>query len=122
VATDGVSEAHTTSDVIICVLLSLKVPVALKFCFVPGAMVLLEGVTVIEVTVAFVTVRVAVVLTAPSVAVIVVVPAASPFATPVLAPIVALLVSDEFHVTRLVRFRVPPSVKVPVATSLRLVF
>ena len=121
VATDSVSEAQTTSDVIICVVLSLNVPVALKFCFVPGAMVLLEGVTVINVTVALVTVRVAVVLTDPSVAVIVVVPAASPLATPLAPPMVALVVSEELQVTRVVKFRVPPSLKVPVATSLMLV-
>jgi hypothetical protein len=122
VATEVLSEAHTTSDVIICVLESLKAPVALNGCFVPGAIVLLEGVTVIETTVALVTVRVVFVVVAPSVAVIIVVPAAMPFATPFPKPMVAMEGADEVQVTKLVRLRVPPSLNVPVAVNLRLVF
>jgi hypothetical protein len=121
VATEVLSEAHTTSDVIVCVLESLKVPVALNGCFVPGAIVLLEGVTVIDVTVAFVTVRVAFVETDPNVAVIVVEPGSMPLATPFPEPIVAVEGAEELHATKFVRLRVPPSLKVPVAINFKLV-
>ncbi len=101
---------------------SLNVPVALKPCLVPGAIVLLDGETVMDDTVALVTVSVAVVVVAPSVAVIVVVPGASPFTMPVAPPIVATDVIEELQVTCVVRVRVPPSLNVPTAVSFRLVF
>jgi hypothetical protein len=117
----ALSELHVTSDVRVCVLLSLNFPVALNASFVPGAIDLPKGVTVIETTVAFVTVSDTVGVKEPNVAVIVVGPAASPFAMPFEGPIVALVVSEDVHADWVVRLRVPPSLKVPVAVSFRLV-
>lgn len=115
-------EAHVTSEVITCELLSAKSPVALKFCFVPGAMVRPDGVTVIDTIVVLVTVSVAVVFMDPNTAVIVVVPAVSPLAMPVAPPTVATAVFEEVHVDCDVRLRVLPSLKVPIDCNFRLVF
>ena len=70
------------------------------------------GVTAIDTSVAFVTVRLAVPVMVPEVAVIVTVPAATPVASPwVEAPllIVALVASDELQVTVLVTLFTLPS-------------
>jgi len=63
---------HLTSCVMFCVLASLNTPMAVKGCAVSGAIVTLEGATTIEEMVAAVTSSVAVQLTEPSVAEIVV--------------------------------------------------
>ena len=98
VATAVLSELHVASFVTNWEVPSLKDPVAEKFCFVPAAIVRPEGITVIDTTFAFVTVKGAEADTDPSVAVIVTSPGATPFARPVVAPIVATVVSDELHV------------------------
>lgn len=99
VATGVLSEAQDASLVMTCDVESLNEPVAVKLCFVPGAIVRPDGVTEIDTTLAFVTLNGAEPVTDPSVAVIVVRPGATPLARPVLAPIVATVVSEELHVT-----------------------
>ena len=66
-----------------------------------------------------VTAKVVVPLTAPEVAVMVVLPAPAPVASPPLL-IVATFVAEEFHVAEFVRFCVLPSLNVPVAASCTL--
>jgi hypothetical protein len=82
VAKDPVEELHVTDSVIFCVVLSEYVPVAVNCFVVPFAMLGLVGVTAIEDSVAFVTVRVVVPETGPRVAVIVVGPTATDVASP----------------------------------------
>lgn len=65
--------------------------------------------TAIETSVAEDTVSVAVVFTVPRLAVIVALPAATPFARPVCSPIVAIEVGDETQLAVVVRFCVEPS-------------
>src|SRR5437773_161661 len=77
VATPGVDELQVTWVVRSCVVLSLKVPVAVNCRVVPFAMLGFVGVTAIEVRVAAVTVSVVFPETSPKVAVIVVGPAAA---------------------------------------------
>src|ERR1700690_2710682 len=109
-----------------CVEASENSPVAVNpFCD-PIGIVAPDGVTVIDDTVASVTVRFTVTLTVPSVAVITVVPGPRPVrgcptAMPVPAPIVATVVSDDVQTACRVRLRVPPSLKVPVAVSCTVV-
>jgi hypothetical protein len=108
VATPGADELQVTVAVMSCVLLSLYVPVALKGCVVPGAMAFVPGVTAIDTRVA-VTVKVAVPLTPPEVAVIVVDPVAFAVTNPVLE-IVATEVLEEVQVAVLVRsLELPPA-------------
>ena len=83
---------------------------------VPATILGLAGVTAIEESVAAVTVREVVPDLAPNVAVIVVVPAAAALARPV-AAMVALEVSEELHVTDVVRSLVVLSENVPVAVN-----
>jgi hypothetical protein len=90
---------HTTSAVMFCVLASLKTPMAVKGCVVSGAIVTLEGPTTIEEMVAVVTTSVAVPLTEPRVAVMVVIPFPTACARPGPVAIVATAVFDEAHVT-----------------------
>ena len=103
VADDVHAERFDTS----CVVPSEKLPVAVNCCWVPTSMDGLPGVTVIELSDAFVTVNVDVPDTLPEVAVIVVVPPATPKARP-FVPLVLLIVAtaaaDELHVTEVVRF------------------
>lgn len=73
------------------------------------------GVTAIEVNVTA-TANTVAPLTVPEVAVIVVVPAATPVASPAVL-IVATAAADELQVAELVRFWVLPSLKVPVAVN-----
>lgn len=82
-ATEGEDEVQRTDPVTSWVLESLKVPVAVNCSVVPTAMLGLAGVTASETSVAAVTVRDAVPLTEPDVAVIVVVPVPTPAASPV---------------------------------------
>jgi hypothetical protein len=82
VAVAGVPEAQVAVAVRICVLESLYVPVATKFCVAPLAMETVAGVTAIETRVAAVTVSVVMPTMAPLVAEIMVVPSATAFASP----------------------------------------
>src|SRR2546422_11648394 len=70
VATPVADELQVTWVVRSCVVLSLKVPVAVNCCFVPFAMLGFVGVTAIEVRVAAVTVSVVLPEAPPKVAVI----------------------------------------------------
>ena len=71
VATAGLEELQSTVVVMSCVLLSSNVPVAVNCRMVSTLMLELGGVTAIETRVAAVTVKDAVPLTAPEVAVMV---------------------------------------------------
>jgi len=83
IAAEGLEELQSTLALMSCELESLKLPVAV-YCFVvPTAMVELAGITAIETRVAPVTVSDEVPLTEPDAAVMVVVPAAAPVASPV---------------------------------------
>ena len=88
---------------------SLKVPIAVKGCAVSGAIVTLEGATTIDWMVAVVTTSVAIPLTEPRVAVMVVIPLPTACARPGPVAIVAAAVFDEAHVTCNVRLRLLPS-------------
>src|SRR6266704_2530973 len=114
-------ELQVTWGVRSCVVLSLKVPVAVNCCVVPFAMLGFVGVTAIEVRVAAVTVSVVFPKTSPKVAVIVMgPPAATDVARPCDPPallIVATAVLDELQVTWVVRSCVVLSLKVPVAVN-----
>ena len=68
-----------------------------------------DGVTAIDARMGAVTVRIVVELIAPDAARIVVPPAATPVASPLLL-MVAMFAADELHVAELVRFCVLPSV------------
>ena len=87
-------------------------PVAVNCCVVPLAMLGLVGWTPIDTSVAAVTVSVVVAVTLPSVAVMSVVPAFTVLATPWLPGVLlmtAVVVAEEVHVTRVVRFCVDAS-------------
>jgi hypothetical protein len=116
VATDGVAEAHVTLLVTFCVLLSLKVPVAVNCCVAPLVMLGLAGVTAMDCSVAAVTVATVEPEIAPDVALTVEVPTATEVANPA-----ALMVSTdgvaEAQVTLAVRFCVLLSLNVPVAVN-----
>jgi hypothetical protein len=103
VATEVVADAHVTWAVRFWVLLSLYVPVAVNCCVAPVAIDGLPGVTAIDCKVAAVTVSTVDPLTAPSVALIVLVPTPAPVAKPA-AVIVATEVVAEAHVNWAVRF------------------
>jgi len=115
VATAGFDELHTTDAETSCVLLSLKVPVATNCLVVPTAIVELAGVTVMDCRVALVTVKDAVPLTEPDVAVIVVVPVPTLVANP-FASTVATEVKDDDQDTDGRTWKLPSS-NVPVATN-----
>ena len=89
VAALGFEELHNAEAVTSWVLLSLNVPVAVNCFVVPGAVAALTGVTVKEIRAAAVTVRWALPLTDPEVAVTLVVPAPTAAATPVAISTVA---------------------------------
>src|ERR1035441_3070184 len=103
------------------VLESLNVPVAVKGNLVARGMVRPAGETAIATTVALVTSSVATAPTDPTVAPMVVLPGARPRAKPLPLPIFATAVLDEVHAARVVRSRVLPSLKVPIAENCRLV-
>jgi hypothetical protein len=111
-------EVHAARLVTLRVLPLDRAPVAEHCRLVPCARDAVLGFTVTDVKVGGTTARVAVPLTAPFVAVMVtgLVVAPTPVANP-LATIVALLVSDDVHVTLLVMFWVLVSLKVPVAVN-----
>jgi hypothetical protein len=91
-----------------CVLLSVKVPVAVKPCVNPLARIGLDGVMAMLTNSAAVTLSVADPLIAPEDAVIIAEPICVPVASP-LALIVAALLDDD-HVTLVVKSTVLPSV------------
>jgi hypothetical protein len=112
VATPAVNEFQVTDVVRSCVELSEYVPVALNCWVVPEAMLGLAGVTVMDTSVAAVTVSVVDPDAPPNIAVMVVAPADADVARP-LEPDALLMVAtpavNEFQVTDVVRFCVVPS-------------
>ena len=115
-------ELHVTVFVMSWLVPSENVPVAVYCCCTPNGIVILSGVTAIELSVAVVTVNAAAFdVTEPDVAVIIVVPAfisacAVP-CVPIALLMVAIVVSEEFQVTVLVTSFVLPSAKVPFAVK-----
>ena len=97
--------------------LSERVAVAVNWRGVYIALLGLSGVRAMAVTVAAVTVKVVLVEILPEVAVIVAEPTATAVAIPLLALIVATVVSDELHVAVEVKSLVVLSENVPVAVS-----
>ncbi len=108
-------ELHSTDAVMSCVLVSLKVPVAVNCLVVPMAMLGFAGVTAIETRLAPVTVSDVLPLTAPDVAIMVVVPVPVLVARPE-AFTDATLMFEEDHVTE-GSCCVLPSSKIPVAIN-----
>ena len=107
VATALDPEDHVT-DVSGCVLPSSKFPIALNCCAVPSAIEAVAGLTVIDVRCAATTVSNVLSLSEPTVAVIVVEPAARVVAMP--DPSTAATVGEEeFHVTPLLKSELLPS-------------
>ena len=103
-----------------CVVASLNVPVAVNCCVRPAATDGFVGVTCIDTSVAAVTVSVVEPVTPASVALIVVVPTFSAVARPcepAAFEIVAIVTTDDAHVTCVVRFCVVASLNVPVAVN-----
>ncbi len=115
VAAAGFEEVQTTDAVMSCVLLSLKVPVAVNCLVVLVGIVEFAGVTAMETKVAAVSVRDAVPLTDPDVAVIVVVPVPTLVASPV-GSMVATDVEDEDQASEVSSW-VLPSSKLPTAVN-----
>ena len=109
-------EDHVTVLERFCVVLLVKVPVAVNCLVIPATIVGVAGVTAIDTTVGAVTVNVVEPAILPEVAVIVDLPTATPFARPA-AVIVAVAAVPELQVTLPVRFCVELSLKVPVAVN-----
>jgi len=107
VATPFDDEDHLT-DASNCVLPSSKLPIAVNCRVVPIAMDCVAGETEIVIKCAGTTVKVVLSVNAPTVAVMVVEPAATVVARPE-ASMVATLVEDEFQVTPLARSWLDPS-------------
>jgi hypothetical protein len=103
VAVVVVPEFHVTVLVRFCVVPSLKAPVAVNCCVAPLAIEGFAGVTVIDCSVAAVTVSKVEPLMDDDVAVIVEVPTPAPVARPAALIVAAVVVPDD-HVTVLVRF------------------
>jgi hypothetical protein len=116
VATVPSDELQLTVPVMFCVLLSLKVPVAVNCWVVLSGIDAVAGVTAIEISVASLTVNVVEPLTVPEAAEIVTPPTDAPVARPALL-IVARDRLLELHVTELVRFCVLLSLNVPIAVN-----
>lgn len=119
VAAAAVEDVHVTVVVMSCVLLSLKVPVAVNCLVVPTAILEFAGVTAMETSDAAVTVSGAVPLTPPEDAVMVVVPVPVLLAKPV-ESMLATEVEDEDQVSG-VSSCVLPSSKLPTAVNCRVV-
>ena len=96
VATAVLSDAQTDCDVSVWVVPSLKVPTAVKVSFAAGWSDAPVGATAIELKVAAVTVKTVVSETAPTLAVIVVLPAVNAEARPD-GTIVATAVEEDVH-------------------------
>lgn len=118
VAAAGLEEVQTTTPVMSCVEESLNVPVAANCLVVFIAMPEFAGVTAIETKLAAETVRVAVPLTEPEVAVMVTCPVPTPVAMPLTSMVAEA--AEELHVTE-VRSCVLPSSKLPTAVNCWLV-
>ncbi len=109
VATVGAEEVQVTEPLMTCVVLSLKVPVAVNGNDWPSTRLGVDGVTVMDTSVAFETDRLAEPRTGLSSAPISVVPCATAVARPRLGDeslMVATENSDDVHSTKLVRTRV----------------
>jgi hypothetical protein len=115
VAAAAFDEVQSTDALMSCEVASLKVPVAVNCFVVPTAIVEFAGVTAIETRLAPVTVIDAVPFTEVDAAVIVVLPAAAPVASPV-ESILAMLGNDDDQVTD-VNTCVLPSSKFPTALN-----
>lgn len=119
-ATAILDEPHVASFVMSCFELSENVPVA-AYCSVPPTLILaVVGVTAIETIVADVTVSTVVPETSPTLAMMLVVPAARPDASPyepALLPTEATVVLEELQVAEAVRSLVVLSEYVPVAAN-----
>ena len=115
VAAAGVEELQVTEAVMSCCVLSLKVPVATNCLDPPIAMLEFAGVTSIETRTAPVTLRFALPLTVPTVAVIVELPVPTPTARPKEST-VATDVAEDDQFTE-VSSCVLPSSNSPVATN-----
>lgn len=110
-------ETHVTELLMFCELPSVNVPVAVNWAVVPFAIEPLAALMVIERSTAVVMVRTIEFEVTPFCeALIVLVPAARPVASPA-ALIVAIELFDEFHVTEFVSSCVLPSLKMPVAVN-----
>jgi len=99
---------------------SLKLPVAVNCCVPPNDMVVVSGATVMESSVALVTVNVAAPDCPANSAVMVAVPGATPVAKPLVGDAlltVAIDAGDEVQLTELVRFCVLLSANVPMALN-----
>jgi hypothetical protein len=124
-ATFTLEDVHATCVVRFCVLPSLKFPVAVNCCELPSAMLEALGVTVIDVSVALVTVNDAVPTWPANTAVTVAFPGASPVANP-FDPDVSLTVATDagadVQETEVVRSCVLPSANVPIARNEVAVF
>jgi hypothetical protein len=115
VAVAGLEEPQRTESVRSCVLLSLKVPVAVNCLVVPTAILEFAGVTAIDTNAALLTLSEAVPVTEPEIALMV----DDPVPTAVARPeglMVAVPGSDDVHVTD-VKSCVLPSSKVPTALN-----
>lgn len=109
VATVGAEEVQVTEPLMICVVLSLKVPVAVNGSDWPSKRLGSAGVTVMDTSVAFETVRLAEPRTGLSTAPIRVLPDATAVAKPRLGEeslMVATDKSEEVHTTKALRLRV----------------
>jgi hypothetical protein len=119
-ATEPGEELQVTAEVISCVLLSEKVPVAVNWLVSPFAMFALVVVTAIDASVAAVTVSDFVPETVPTVALTVAEPAATEVARP-LEPVALLIMAtepgEELQVTADVISCVLLSENVPVAVN-----
>lgn len=116
-AISGLPEDHTDVPVILAVVPSLKVPVARKACVPPMAILDVAGVTAIDTSDAgTVTVKVALPDLPFALAVMRVLPAATPIAVPVDDTVPTEGVPED-QAAVLLMFAVVPSVKVPVATK-----
>lgn len=117
-------ELQVAVSVMSCVVPSENVPVAVNCCKVPSGIDGFVGVTAIEVTVAPVTVNVALAKMLPDAAVMVDDPAATPCASPG-APFTLIVATArllELHCTEPVTFCVLPSLNVPMAANCCVVF
>lgn len=116
-------ELQVAVPVMSCVEPSENVPVAVNCCNVPSGIDGVAGATAMEVTLAPVTMRLAVEKTLPELAMIVALPAAIPTASPG-APFTLMLATagfPEVHCTEPLMFCVLPSVNVPAAVNCALV-
>ena len=116
VATELVAEAQVTEPVMTAVVALEYVPVATNCWFAPATIEGLAGVTAMLVSVAAVTVSTVEPLTLPNVALMVDVPIATPWASP-LALMVAVAGVADAQVTEPVMTAVVASEYVPVATN-----